>query len=64
MTIDRTSIVFYLVKIGNLINYNFYLSKFVENIIKKYKIKVESLRTIVDEITIEIDKYSKTYEKI
>ena len=40
MTIDRTSIVRNLVKIGNLANYNFYLSKFVENLIKKHKINL------------------------
>ena len=62
INIDRTSIARNLAKIGNLENYNFYLSKFVEDIISKYKIKSDSLRTIVDETTIEVDKHSKTYE--
>ena len=62
MKLDRTTIARNLAKIGNLDNYNFYLSKFVENLIKKFKIKADALRTIVDETTIEVDKHSKTYE--
>jgi len=62
LTIDRTTIGRNLAKIGNLDNYNFYLSKFVEKLLKKHKIKAKSLRTIVDETTIEVDKHSKTYQ--
>lgn len=62
LNIDRTTIARNLAKIGSLTNYNFYLSKFVENLIKKHKINHNLLRTIVDETTIEVDKHSKTYE--
>jgi len=62
MTLDRTSIARNLAKIGNLKDYNFYLSKFVEDLIKRHKINPNFLRTIVDETTIEVDKHSKTYE--
>ncbi len=62
LNIDRTTIGRNLAKIGNLDNYNFYLSKFVEDLLKKHKINSNSLRIIVDETTIEVDKHSKTYE--
>ena len=38
LKLSRTTISRNLTKIGNMKNYNFYLSKFVEDIIKKYKI--------------------------
>lgn len=62
LNIDRTTIGRNIAKIGNFQNYNFYLSKFVEDLLKKHKINPSLLRTIVDETTIEVDKYSKTYE--
>jgi len=62
LDISRTTISRNLTKIGNLENYNFYLGKFVEDLLKKHKINPKSLRTIVDGTTIEVSKTSKTYE--
>ncbi len=62
LDINRTTISRNLTKIGGLSNYNFYLSKFVEILLKKYKINPKDLRTIVDGTTIEVSQTSKTYE--
>jgi len=62
LKINRTTIARNLIRIGKLKNYNFYLSKFVEYLLKKYRIDKSLLRIIVDETTIEVDKNSKTYE--
>ena len=62
LKIDRTTIGRNISKIGNLENYNIYLSKFVEDLLKKYRVPSTSLRIIIDETTIEVHKDSKSYE--
>lgn len=62
LNINRTTIGRNLMRIGKLDNYNFYLNKFVVDLLKKHKIDPSLLRTIVDETTIEVSKTSKTYE--
>jgi hypothetical protein len=62
LNLSRTTISRNLTNIGNIKNYNFYLAKFVEDLIKKYKINPKNLRTIVDETTIEVSQTSKTYQ--
>ncbi len=62
--INRTTLGCNISKIGSLIDYNFYLSYMVTEILKKNNLSNKQLRIIVDETTIEVHKDSKTYENV